>query len=65
VAPDSPAADIGMQPGDVIVAINQQKVTTPQEAAQRLKRAEQNGDKHLLLQLNRHGVNGYIGLSVG
>src|SRR5258708_21811563 len=65
VAPDSPAADIGVQPGDVIVAINQQKVTTPQEAAQRLKRAEQNGDKHLLLQLNRHGVNGYIGLSVG
>jgi serine protease Do len=65
VAPDSPAADIGVQPGDVIVAINQQKVTTPEEAAQRLKRAEQNGDKHLLLLLNRHGVNGYIGLSVG
>src|SRR5260221_6767609 len=65
VAPDSPAADIGVQPGDVIVAINRQKVTTPQEVAQRLKRAEQNGDKHLLLLLNRHGVNGYIGLRVG
>jgi serine protease Do len=65
VTPDSPAADIGVQPGDVIVAINRQKVTTPQEVAQRLKRAEQNGDKHLLLLLNRHGVNGYIGLRVG
>jgi serine protease Do len=65
VAPDSPAADLGVQPGDVIVAINQQKVTTPHEAAQRLKQAEQKGDKHLLLLLNRHGVNEYIGLSVG
>jgi serine protease Do len=65
VAPDSPAADIGVEPGDVIVTINQQKVATPQEAAQRLKQAEQNGVKHLLLLLNRHGINEYIGLSVG
>jgi serine protease Do len=65
VAPDSPAADLGVQPGDVIVAINQQTVTNPREAAQRLKQAQQKGDKHLLLLLNRHGVNQYIGLSVG
>ncbi len=65
VAPDSPAAETGMQPGDVITAIDRKKVATPQEAAQRLKRAEQNGGKHLLLQLNRHGVNEYVGLSVG
>ena len=65
VAPDSPAADLGVQPGDVIVAINQQAVASPHEAAQRLKQAQQKGDKHLLLLLNRHGVNEYIGLSVG
>ncbi len=65
VAPDSPAAELGVQPGDVIVAINQQVVTTPREAAQRLKQAQQKGDKHLLLLLNRHGVNQYIGLTVG
>jgi serine protease Do len=65
VAPDSPAAELGVQPGDVIVAINQQMVTTPHDAARRLKQAEKKGDKHLLLLLNRHGVNEYIGLSVG
>jgi serine protease Do len=65
VAPDSPAAELGVQPGDVIVAINQQAVATPRDAAQRLKQAQQKGDKHLLLLLNRHGVNEYIGLSVG
>jgi len=65
VAPDSPAAELGVQPGDVIVAINQQTVATPREAAQRLKQAQQKGDKHLLLLLNRHGINQYIGLNVG
>ncbi len=65
VAPESPAAELGVQPGDVIVAINQQAVTSPRDAAQRLKQSQQKGDKHLLLLLNRHGVNQYIGLSVG
>jgi serine protease Do len=65
VAPDSPAAELGVQPGDVIVAINQQAVATPHDAAQRLKQAQQKGDKHLLLLLNRHGVNQYVGLNVG
>ncbi len=65
VAPDSPAAELGMQPGDVIVAINQQTVASPRDAAQRLKQAQQKGDKHLLLLLNRHGVNQYVGLNVG
>jgi serine protease Do len=65
IAPDSPAAEMGIQPGDVIVAINQQTVATPREAAQRLKQVQQKGDKHLLLLLNRHGINQYIGLSVG
>jgi serine protease Do len=65
VSPDSPAAELGLQPGDVIVAINQQAVATPSDAAQRLKQAQQKGDKHLLLLLNRHGVNQYVGLNVG
>jgi serine protease Do len=65
VEPDSPAADLGVQPGDVIVAINQQAVASPRDAAKRLRQAQQKGDKHLLLLLNRHGVNEYVGLSVG
>jgi serine protease Do len=65
VSPDSPAAELGVQPGDVIMAINQQPVATPRDAAQRLRQAKEKGDRHLLLLLNRHGVNEYIGLSVG
>ncbi len=65
VAQDSPAADLGIQPGDVIVAINQQPVASPGEAAQKMKQAKQSGDKHLLLLLNRHGVNEYVGMNVG
>jgi serine protease Do len=61
---NSPAAELGIQPGDVIVAINQQPVTTPGEAAQKLKDARQSGNKHVLLLLNRRGVNEYVGLSV-
>jgi serine protease Do len=65
VSPDSPAADLGIQPGDVIEAINQQPVTNPAEAAKMLSGAQRSGNKHLLLLLNRHGINEYIGLSVG
>jgi serine protease Do len=65
VASDSQAGQLGIEPGDVIVAINQQPVTTPTEAAQKLKQAQQSGDKNLLLLMNRRGINQYIGLSVG
>ncbi len=65
VQQDSPAAELGIEPGDVIVAINQQPVETPGEAAQKLKDAQQSGNKHLLLLLNRHGANEYLGLQVG
>jgi serine protease Do len=65
IAQDSPAADLGIRAGDVIVAINQQPVTSPNEAAQKLKQAKESGNKQVLLLLNRHGVNEYLGLSVG
>jgi serine protease Do len=64
VADDSPAGQLGIEPGDVIVAINQQPVATPADAAQMLKQAKQSGDKSLLLLMNRHGINQYVGLSV-
>jgi serine protease Do len=65
VSPDSPAAELGLQPGDVIVAINQQPVGNPADAARKLREARQQGNKHVLLLLNRHGVNEYVGLNVG
>jgi serine protease Do len=65
VDPSGPSADLGIQPGDVIVSINQQPVQNPAEVAQKLKEAQRSGDKHLLLLLNRHGINEYVGISIG
>lgn len=66
IAPDSPLAAVGVQPGDVIVSINRRDVTTPREAIHQLEAAqkEKNGNKTLLLLLNRHGINEYVALSV-
>ncbi|HXP29953.1 MAG TPA: DegQ family serine endoprotease [Stellaceae bacterium] len=66
VAPNSPLAALGVQPGDVIEQINQQPVRTPKEAADKLQavRNAKGGNKTVLLLLNRHGVNQYLALSV-
>jgi serine protease Do len=66
IADDSPLADIGVEPGDVIVAINQQPVTAPQDAAAKLDAVskQKGGNKTLLLLINRHGINQYVALSI-
>jgi serine protease Do len=62
VASDSPAAALGIEPGDVIMSVDQQPVKTPQEAADQLKKAAASGN--ILLLLNRHGTSQFVGLSV-
>jgi len=62
IAPDSPARELGIQPGDVIVSIDQKAATTPDEAAAELKEAAAHGD--VLLLLNRHGASEFVGMSV-
>jgi serine protease Do len=65
VADNSPLAELGFEPGDVIQAINQQPTTTPQEVAEKLKTARDGKGGHdLLILLNRHGVNQYVALSM-
>ncbi|HEX7970348.1 MAG TPA: DegQ family serine endoprotease [Stellaceae bacterium] len=59
VAPDSAAAGL-VQPGDVIISINQQPVTDPGDAADRLNDAAAN--KQGLLLLNHEGANRFVGL---
>ena len=63
IADSSPLADVDLQPGDVIVAVNQQPVTTTQEAATKLKAAQSSPGKNLLLQINRHGMNAFVAWS--
>ena len=62
---NSPAEDDGLSQGDVVVAVNQQPVHTPEEAAQKLREAEKSPNKSALLLLNRHGVTEYVGLRLG
>jgi len=57
----SPLADLDLEVGDVIVAINQEPVATPREAVAKLKAAQAN--KSVLLQINRRGVNAFVAWS--
>jgi serine protease Do len=61
----SPADQVGMSNGDVIVAINQQPVHSPGEAAAKLREAAHSSRKTALLLLNRHGVTQYVGMTLG
>jgi serine protease Do len=65
VDPGSAADDVGLSAGDVVVAIDQQPVKTPQEAAAKLKEVATSPKKSALLLLNRHGVTQYVGVSLG
>ena len=65
VASGSAAEDVGLASGDVVVAVNQQPVHTPQEAAAKLNEAIHSPRKTALLLLNRHGVTEYIGVTLG
>jgi serine protease Do len=62
LAGDSPAAAFGMEPGDVIVSIEQQPAKTPQQAAEVLKEAAAKGS--VLLLVNRRGTSQFVGLTV-
>ena len=62
IASESPASTIGLRAGDVIVSIDQKPATTPEEAANELKQAAGRGN--VLLLINRHGANEFVGLSV-
>ena len=61
----SAAEDVGLTDGDVVIAINQQPVHTPQEAAAKLNEAFHSPKKTALLLLNRRGVTEYVGMSFG
>ena len=56
--------DWGIRPGDVIEGINQQPVNSPEEAIARLKRALTTEQKNVLMLINRHGTNRYLGTSL-
>jgi serine protease Do len=60
----SAADDVGLSEGDILVAIDQQPVNSPKEAAEKLKEVVASPKRSALLLLNRHGVTQYVGISV-
>jgi serine protease Do len=64
VSDNSPLAELGVQPGDVIEQINQEAVTSPKQAEERLKEAQHKKSQNVLLLINRHGTNQYLALQM-
>ena len=63
VADDSPAADAGLQPGDVVTKVGQKPVTTVAEMTAEIKRilGTQTGDgKQVALRVERDGVANFV-----
>ena len=63
LAPTSPAASLGVNPGDVIVSVDRQKVTSPLwDLDERLRGAIADGN--VLMLVNRHGTPQFVGAAL-
>ncbi|MBV8392003.1 MAG: Do family serine endopeptidase, partial [Alphaproteobacteria bacterium] len=63
VEPDSPAADVGIDPGDVLVEVDRKPATRVQEIASVFKAAARNGRKVLLQVVDRDGSRHFLALA--
>ncbi|MCK6452665.1 MAG: DegQ family serine endoprotease [Alphaproteobacteria bacterium] len=60
VKPDAPAADRGINVGDVIVGVGQERVNSVNEVVAKVKRASDSKQKAVLLLIDRKGNERYI-----
>ncbi|MBZ9674030.1 DegQ family serine endoprotease [Mesorhizobium sp. ES1-3] len=60
VNPDKPAAAAGIQPGDVIVAVNQAPVKSAKQVTQAIAQAGKSGRKSVLLLVERGDTQIYV-----
>jgi serine protease Do len=65
VAPDSPAAEKNLRPGDVIVQVQSQAVKTPDDVARLVEADAKSGKKVELMLVNRGGDLTYVALKLG
>lgn len=64
VAPKSSAAEKGIRPGDIIVEISQDEVKSPPQVAEKIKNAEKDNRKSVLLLINREGESRYVSIKI-
>jgi serine protease Do len=60
VQPGSPAAEKGLQRGDVIIEADHQKVTTPATVSDAVRAATERGDETVLLLVKREGQDRFV-----
>ena len=65
VAADSAAAEKGLRPGDVILEVSQEEVSTPEQVAAKVLEAEQADRRSVLLLVNRDGELRFVAVRVG
>ena len=65
VAADSAAAEKGLRPGDVILEVSQEKVSTPAQVAAKVQEAEQADRRSVLLLVDRSGELRFVAVRVG
>jgi serine protease Do len=63
VEPDSPAANVGIDPGDVLVEIDKKPAVRVPDVAAQLKAAARNGRKVLVQLVDRDGTRHFLALA--
>ena len=64
VAPNTPAADRGLKPGDVIMEVQQAEVASPADMQKQVDAARKADRKNVLMLIQREGGVQYVPLSV-
>jgi serine protease Do len=65
VEPDSPAGEKRVQPGDVILEVNQEAVSSPADLAKKVDAAKQAGKRSVLLLVgNGQGDTRYVAVTL-
>ncbi|MEM7442028.1 MAG: DegQ family serine endoprotease [Pseudomonadota bacterium] len=64
VDPESQAASEGLVPGEVIVEVGQEAVTSPEEISERIEAAQDAGRRSVLLLIDREGQLRFVALNV-
>jgi serine protease Do len=65
VDPNGPAADIGLQPGDVISRVDNKTVKTPSDVANAVKNVQKSGRKSVAMLINRQGTEQFVAVPLG
>ena len=64
VAPDSPAAEKGIRPGDVIKMVGSSEVVDPDQVVAQVRKAVDDERKSVLLLVERDGADRFVAVTI-